>query len=111
MSRAALGGMAASVAAIASTWSRQRVVVDDRADQADAVCLLGVDPLAQEQQLARLGRSDGAGEHPRAAVVARAADPQERADEHRRSRRVAQVARARERQPRARARARSPRPR
>ena len=57
MSRAAFGGIAASRAAIASTWSRQRVVVDHRADQPDAVRLVGVDPLAEEQQLARLGRA------------------------------------------------------
>ena len=74
MSRAAFGGISASRAAIASTWSRSASSSTHCADETDAVCLLGVDPLAQEQQLACLGRTDGAGEHPRAAVVARAAD-------------------------------------
>ena len=104
MSRAAVGGIAASRAAIASTWSGERGVVEHRAHQPDAQRLVGVDPVAQQQQLAGLGRADGTGEHPRAAVVARAADAHERGDEDRRARRVAQVARAREREPGARAR-------
>ena len=55
----------------------ERVVVDDRADQPDAVRFLGVDPLAEEQQLACLGRPDRPSD-PHAPVVARAADAQER---------------------------------
>ena len=58
MSRAALGGMPAKRRRDRVDVVEERVVVDDRADQADAVRLVGVDPLAQEQQLARLGRPD-----------------------------------------------------
>ena len=76
----------------------QLLVVDHRAHQTDAERFVGTDAITQEQQLSRLRRPDGLREHPRAAVVAGAPDAEERADEQRRARRVAQVARARERE-------------
>ena len=105
MSRAAVGGMAASRRRDRVDVRGEGVVVEHGAHQPDAQRLVGVDPVAEQEQLARLGRPDRPGQDPGAPVVARAPDAQERDHEHRRARRVAQVARARERQPGARARA------